>query len=194
MIRIFVSGGRDHLGCLDGRPFIRKPWQRAVNDWATDKDRQSLKRFIPLLPGTVDDEADALRAEYLLFAFHKFLRGWTEQIQLVSMRGIIWKIPEIIDHDHPVNIVEIILRSTYKLMRFGNELSRYKRTTMTPMSFDPSVLPAESLTVTIITLPEDVFSFLRDALEVCVAIGKRSPEWDFSKVPERVKEFERARA
>lgn len=178
-------------GCLDDAPPCVSPVLTAIaqaaNDWSNDADRQTLRRFIPLLPGTVDEEADRLRADYLGFCIHRLLGDWRARIP--DLDGIQWWTGS----RESVTVTKLACLS--KLLRRHRILQRYKRLTLPSVrDFDFSVSASVSSSVVeTVTFADNCAAMARDALEIGCAIGRREMVWDASRAPQRVRAFAKAR-
>lgn len=60
---------------------------QAANDWSNDEQRQELRRFIPLLPGTVNPVADEIRLEFLQYAVGKLSALWGPILTSADLYG-----------------------------------------------------------------------------------------------------------
>lgn len=185
-------------GCLGDHPPCVSPVLamigQAANDWSEADDRQALRRFIPLLPGTIDLAADVMRVEYLEFSWARLARQWEPYAARGGWSGApLSSLPPWERVGRPEYHCREILSAASMAWKGGRSSQRYEPMALPTVYSLDTTGPEPRPEARILCLSEDVAQFARSALEVCAAIGKRDVEWDFSKAPERVREFEEAR-
>lgn len=195
-------------GCLNDKPQCVSPVLARLghfaNDILADGPRQQLRRFIPRLVGTVDERADELRAEYVLFTCESFAKRWDGSpmnYYALSTYLLFWDNATAPVRDRHLSPGERVFALTSRLMQAAHTCAGVHQwidhSEMPSIrSFLPDCeTPATSAIVKVnrISAQEDVERIAIDLLDVCCAIGAPQAEWDFSRVPAAVKRFQKAR-
>lgn len=192
-------------GCLGDHPACVSPVLsligQAANDWADDKERQELRKFIPLLPGTVNTAADEYRADYLQYAWDRLSERWRDAMRRADIAGNLFLSYEqrpLRDCDTPYKRTQTVIGAASNAWRIGWQEQRYTIPALPSlyglMTASP-VITQDFATVEmkVVNLRDDITNFARGALEVCSAIGPKPVGWNFSVVPQAVDEFRRAK-
>lgn len=190
-------------GCLDDHPPCVSPMLaalgRLLNDMSDDTERQELRRFIPLFPGTVDVKADVDRADYLSHVWIKFHQRWAHIVQPGSQlpghpRELVWPGYAI----DPVDYTHRLTAAAYTLFRVaGRERRAFVHLAPIPaVTFNALVTPSDETTLTYeyTVLGHDIRLTLLKALTVGCAIGRQAPDWDFNRASKAIETFKIARA
>ena len=203
-------------GCLGDKPKCVSPVLALIghllNDLSSDAERQELRQFIPLLPGTAGDaEADELRADWLEFAWMRMKPFWARAAFASLKIRLGWMDPPpafLANEDaawapdvrspakHSYERTAATLSSVCRAWHYAGDTYRQEVHHL-PISFAvckvDKLVPNTSAEITTRVLGPEIRLMLMQALQIGCAIGRKPDAFDFRRVPERVAEFERAR-
>jgi hypothetical protein len=187
-------------GCLNDHPPCVSPilavLGQVANDWSDNAERQELRRFIPLLPGTVNPVADEIRVEFLQYSVGKFSALWGPILSR-NLYGPVVEFKLGIER-HPEAAVNEIVGGLTNMVRAYREIRCCVLHPHHPITGPWGPQAAQEINrsmarVDYVSFKQDCARLARDCLEVGCAIMRPHREWDFGKIPEAVKAFERQR-